>query len=469
MSASRAYPFWTNWNRNLVYRPEELATPHSVDEVSRLVAEAAHEGRTVRPVGSGYSYTPLAQTDHVMLSLEAMSGVERVDAAAGTAVVGAGTRLSTLTRELARHGAAIANLGDIDQQTVAGAIATGTHGTGITIGSLSSQVLAMTLVDGQGQVRELTEATDRDLLRAARVGLGALGVITSVTLKVQPAYQLLVERQGTTLARLLRDLDTLVRANRNFEFFWYPNHGLAYSKKMNQVSGRRARNGAVDRAVRFANDILIENALIWVACEHVRRFPGARRRWLDIGRSVVPTETAVVDAHRAYATPRLVRHHEIEYAIPYSRAAETLGLLDEMLARHPVKTMIPVEVRFTAGEDIPLSMSQGRDVMYVAVHAYRREDHLELFDLCEDLFLRHDGRPHWGKLHTLQAAELRRRYPCWDEFQSARARLDPADVFLNGYLRRVLAPQDAAAAGGYRGAHEHVLSRPHELRQNPTS
>ena len=440
--SQRAFPFWTNWNRNLVYRPEQLATPRSVEGVSRLVTEAARERRTVRPVGSGYSYTPLVQTDHVILSLDGITGVERVDLAAGTAVVGAGTRLSTLTRELARHGAAIANLGDIDQQTVAGAIATGTHGTGITIGSLSSQVRAMTVVDGSGQVRELSEGADPGLLRAARVGLGALGVMTSVTLTVQPAYQLLVERQGTTLDALLRDLDTLVRGNRNFEFFWYPNHGLTYSKKMNVVSGRPSRSGMVDRAVRFANDILIENALVWVACEHVRRSPGARRSWLDLGRRVVPADTAVVDAHRAYATPRLVRHHEIEYAIPYSRAAETLGLLDEMLARHPVKSMIPVEVRFTAAEDIPLSMSQGREVMYVAVHAYRHEDYLALFDLCEELFRQQDGRPHWGKLHTLQAAELQRRYPFWDDFQSARARLDPGGVFMNGYLRRVIAPRE---------------------------
>src|SRR6185437_15287216 len=149
----------------------------------------------------------------------------------------------------------------------------------------------------------------------------------------------------------------------------------------------------------------------------VRRWPHSRQRWLDVGRHLVPTETAIVAPHRAYATPRYVRHHEVEYAIPYERAAEALGTLDDLLARHPVKTMIPVEVRFTAAEDIPLSMSYGREVIYVAVHAYRREDYGELFDMCEELFLRFDGRPHWGKLHSLQATELRRRYPCWDEFQ----------------------------------------------------
>jgi FAD/FMN-containing dehydrogenase len=294
-------------------------------------------------------------------------------------------------------------------------------------------------------VRQLDADRAPELLRVARVGLGALGVITSITLKVQPAQPLLVEREGTTLAKLLRDLDTLVRANRNFEFFWFPRHGLAYSKKMNEVPDRRPAGGVLHHATRFANDILVENALIWVACECVRRWPGSRQRLLDVGRHLVPSGTMVLEPHRAYATPRLVRHYEVEYAVPYGRASEALGLLDETLARHPVKTMFPVEVRFTAAEDIPLSMSQGRDVVYIAVHAYRREDYRELFDLCEDLFLRLDGRPHWGKLHSLQSGELRRRYPCWDEFQAARAALDPAGVFENGYLRRVLGPRPAPA------------------------
>jgi FAD-linked oxidoreductase len=441
--AVETFPFWTNWNRNLTFRPEQLARPDSLEALSRVIVEAAGEGRTVRPVGSGISYTPLVQTDHLMLSLDAFSGVERVDAAAGAVVVGAGTRLGTLVRELARHGLALANLGDIDRQTIAGAVATGTHGTGITIGSLSSQIVAMTIVDGTGRVRQLDADRAPELLRVARVGLGALGVITSITLKVQPAQPLLVEREGTTLAKLLRDLDALVRANRNFEFFWFPRHGLAYSKKMNEVPDRRPAGGVLHRATRFANDILVENALIWVACEWVRRWPGSRQRLLDVGAHLVPNETMMLEPHRAYATPRLVRHYEVEYAVPYGRASEALGLLDETLARHPVKTMFPVEVRFTAAEDIPLSMSQGRDVVYIAVHAYRREDYRELFDLCEDLFLRLDGRPHWGKLHSLQSGELRRRYPCWDEFQAARTALDPAGVFENGYLRRVLGPRPA--------------------------
>jgi len=435
---SDTFRYWTNWNRNFLCRPERFARPRSTEDVAGIVRDAARTGRTVRPVGSGYSYTPLVQSDHVMVTLDAFDRVERVDLADGIAVVGAGMRLDALTRELATRGAAFANLGDIDRQTVAGAIGTGTHGTGLGIGSLSSRVRRLTLVDGRGTVRELGPADSPDLFPSACVSLGALGIVTSVTIQVEPMYNLLVERGGTTFDAVLRDFDRLARTNRNFEFFWFPSHGLAYVKKMNVSDGPPVRVGALSRLARAGNDILVENGLVWLAAETVRRWPRARKPWLDLGRRVVPQETAVVPADRAYATPRYVRHYEVEYALPYSAAAQALAALDEMLGRHPVKTVIPVEVRCTAADDLPLSMSQGRDVMYVAVHAYRHEDYGELFDRCEDLFLRFDGRPHWGKMHSLQAEALRKRYERWDEYQRARRELDPDGVFMNGYLRRIL-------------------------------
>ena len=208
---------------------------------------------------------------------------------------------------------------------------------------------------------------------------------------------------------------------------------------MNEVPDRRPAGGVLHRATRFANDILVENALIWVACECVRRWPGSRQRLLDVGGHLVPNDTTVLEPHRAYATPRLVRHYEVEYAVPYGRASEALGLLDETLARHPVKTMFPVGVRFTAADDIPLSMSQGRDVVYIAVHAYRREDYRGLRSVRGPV-PRLDGRPTGGKLHSLQSGELRRRIHAGT---SSRRRAPPgsAGVFENGYLRRLLGPR----------------------------
>lgn len=436
MRAAR-YKLWRNWNDNFVCRPQRLLSPESVDDVVAIVQEARERDRRVRPLGAGYSYTPLVQTDHDLVSLDGLDGVERVDLDAGTAVVRAGTRLGTLVAELARRGAALANIGDIDRQSVAGAIATGTHGTGIAIPSLSSQVAALTLVDGIGNVVEL-DARTPERFRAAQIGLGALGIVTSVTMRIVPLYSLRIERGAEPFDALLRELDTHVRANRNFEFFWFPGDDLTYTKRMN-LSQMPAPTQAFGRdAVRFLNDVVIENGVLAVACRSLRTWAGLRPWWLRVGRALVPHDVSVLPANRAYATPRLLRHYEVEYAIPIARAAEALAALDARLRRHPVKTLIPIEVRFSRAEEIPLSPAYGSDVMWIAVHAHRAEDYQEYFDVCEELFLAHDGRPHWGKLHSLQAAQLAARYPRWNAFRTARTALDPELRFTNGYLNRLL-------------------------------
>lgn len=431
------YPLWRNWNDNFVCRPQRLLHPATVDDVVAVVRDARARSRRIRPVGAGYSYTPLVQTDHDLVSLDLLAGVERVDLAAGTAVVRAGTRLGALVGELARGGAALANLGDVDKQSLAGAIATGTHGTGITIPSLSSQVVALTLVDGRGDVVTLDASTPEEL-RAAQIGLGALGIVTSVTLKIEPLYSLRIERGAEPFGDLLATLGSQVSSNRNFEFFWFPGDELTYTKRMNLSSTAAAPPSAAQDAVRFANDVVIENGMLAIACWTVRANADLRSWWLRLGRALVPHDASTLPANRAYATPRLLRHYETEYAIPIARAAELLAALDERLRRHPIKTLIPIEVRFSRSEDIPLSAAFGSDVMWVAVHAHRAEDYQEYFDLCEELFLAYGGRPHWGKLHTLKAADLVSRYPRWSDFQRARVRFDPDGLFANGYLDRLL-------------------------------
>ena len=408
-------------------------------EIIGIVQAARQTGRCIRPVGSGYSYTPLVQTDDEIISLDAFSGVERIDLGAGIAVVGAGTRLDILVNELALQGAALANLGDIDRQTVAGAIATGTHGTGIGIGSLSDQVVGLSLVSGRGEILELDAESAPELFPSAQISLGALGIVTSVKLKIEPHYSLRIERGADRFESLLANLDRYARENRNFEFFWFPRDGLAYTKRMNYAeAGKSGQSTILSSALRFANDVLVENFVVWVACETTLRHPKLRSRWMALARRLVPNDTNVAAAERCYATPRLVRHFEIEYAVPMSRAADALAMLDDTLRFHPVKTVIPIEVRFAKAEQMPLSVSQGSEIVYVAVHTYHREDYLELFDLCEDIFIRFGGRPHWGKMHSRKATDLEALYTRWQEFQSARKHLDPDDIFVNGYLRRIL-------------------------------
>ncbi len=428
-------PSWRNWNRNLACRPARIVWPGSVGEVVSLVRDARRAGRVLRPLGSGYSYTPLVETADDMVSLDRFTGVERVDLAAGTAVVKGGTPLYRMIAELARHGAAIEGPGDIDRQTIAGATATGTHGTGIALGSLSSQVQAVTLVDGRGEVRTLDPGTAPELFSAARISLGALGIVVAATIRVMPLYHLRIERGPGVLADVLARLSDEVRNNRNFEFYWYPASDLVYYKRMNVVAPADGGDSVASRAVRWVDDYLVENLLVGASCEAVCRWPGTRDAWLRYARRLVPTTAIVQPASRAYPSVRLLRHHETEYAVPAERASEVIAALEVRLKAHRASTMIPIEFRFTAAEDMPLSPSYGRDIMYVAVHAYHREEYRDYFAVCEELLRSFDGRPHWGKLHGMGGAELRRRYPLWDDFVRARRQLDPNGVFLNDYLR----------------------------------
>jgi FAD-linked oxidoreductase len=388
-------------------------------------------------VGSGYSYTRLVQTDEVMLSLGRFTGVESIDREAGVAVVRAGTTMRQLTRELAARGYALENLGDIDKQTVAGAVGTGTHGTGIGIGNISTQIEALEMVTAQGDVVRCSARDGGRLFRAAQVSLGALGVITRVWLKVMPLYWLEIERRRVTFDRALLDFDANVRANRNYEFFWFPDSDLVYSKRMN-LAASSARAGL--RVKRYLNDLVNENAALWLVCQINDRWPGTRRKLLEVGSSFVPQDNAVERADRAYATERLVVHQEMEYAVPYERTVEALAGLDALLRRFPTRTVFPIEVRFTRGDDIWMSPSYGRDVSWIAVHTYWKEDHCEYFDAAESLFRQLGGRPHWGKLHGLDATAMRGLYPGWDAFAGVREEMDPNGVFENRYVRRLLGP-----------------------------
>jgi FAD-linked oxidoreductase len=434
---------WRNWARNFSCRPESLHRPGSLAEIVNIVNAARAAGRTLRPVGSGYSYTRLVQTDAVMVSLERYRGIEELDLGGargrtGTVRVRAGTQLRDLMRALAAQGLALEILGDIDRQTVAGAVATGTHGTGVSLGNLSTLLEELTLVTAQGEVRTFRRGDEA--FPAAQVSLGALGVVASAVLRVVPLYRLEIERRCDTLDAVLARLEDDAQSNRNYEFFWFPCSQVVYTKRMNVASESIRRVPTPSRWRRFVGDVVLENLALWVTCRVNLCWPRLRARLVDLTRRCVPRGTVVLPAHEAYATPRLVKHQELEYALPRARACAVLRELAVAFERHGVRTLFPVEVRFTRADDALLSPSAGRDVVYIAVHTHLDEDYREYFDLCEEIFLAHDGRPHWGKLHGLDAGRLATMYPGWDEFERVRRSLDPAGMFLNRYLRRVLGP-----------------------------
>lgn len=440
---------WRNWSGSVTARPEAIRYPTTLDEVVAIVREARARGATVRAVGAGHSFTPLAQTDGVLVSLARYAGLEAVDPAARQATVRAGTTIRALGELLRAHGLAQENLGDVDAQSIAGAICTGTHGTGITLGSLSTQVVGLTLVSGTGELVRCSEQQHRELFKAAQLSLGALGIIVSVTLQLVPAFRLAYTWRRKPLARALERLEAERDANRNFELYWFPYSPWALVKRMNLAEGpARARP-----LLRRLNDLALENGAFWALSEVARRFPAASPRVAAICGALISGGRDVNHSHRVFASPRLVRFNEMEYSLPAARMAEAVRAIDARIRRERFQVHFPIECRYVRGDDIFLSPASGRDSAYIAVHMYRGMPYRPYFDAVERIFRALGGRPHWGKLHTLGAAELRELYPDWPRFLAARRQLDPDGVFQNGYLQGLLgdpAGGPAPASAGER-------------------
>lgn len=424
---------WRNWSGSVEAHPRTLAQPRDLDELARLVGGWARAGRHARVVGDGHSFTPLAQTDDALLSLDNMQGIISLDAARGTARVWAGTRLQRLGEELLARGVAQENLGDIAVQSIAGAISTGTHGTGVGFGSIATQVVGLTLVTAAGEVIECSETERPDVFKAAQVSLGALGVIAAVTLRVVPAQRMRFVSRRERVDDILANLERYKRENSHFEFFWMPHTPWAQAKFINETEDAVAPGNLLGKL----NDLLLENGLFWALSEVCRLAPGASRAVSNISAWGIASVSKTDYSHRVYATERLVKFQEMEYNIPAERFPEALAAIRERFARERFDVHFPIECRFVRGDDIWLSPAYGRDSAYIAVHMYKGMPYERYFRAMEEIFQGFDGRPHWGKLHTLDAATLARRYPHWDDFLRVRAALDPAGMFLNNYLRRL--------------------------------
>ena len=425
---------WQNWAGNVSCRPAAIRQPASTAEIQAIVREAAASGGGVRVAGAGHSFTPLVATEGTLLTLERHAGLVSVDAARHQATVLAGTRLAELGRLLDGHGLAQANLGDINVQTVAGAISTGTHGTGAELGSVSTQLVGLTLVTGRGELLECSESVEPEVFKAAQVSLGALGVIDRVTLQLQPSYRLHLRKDVLGLEACLADLERHKRENRHFEFFWFPHADRVATKAMNLTADApRGRGPAA-----FLDEVVLENVGFGLLNELCRVVPALSPAATRVAAATMSRSEAIDASHRLFATPRHVKFVEMEYNLPAERAVAVLEEIRAAFRRERFEVSFPIEVRFARADDTFLGPASGRASCYVAVHAYRGMAFKAYFDAMEAIFLRHEGRPHWGKLHSLAARELAERYPHWERFQAVRRALDPDGVFLTPYMRRLL-------------------------------
>jgi len=430
---------WRNWAGTAVATPARIVRPGTVAEIAAAVKSAGSEGLCVRALGSGHSFTAISSCDGaVALDLSGFTGIEAADAGTGVVTVRSGTSLRSLNASLAALGLAMANLGDIDAQTLAGALATGTHGTGAALGGLATQVLGMSLVLADGSVVSCSAAERPSLFAAARVGLGALGVVTSVTLQCVPAFSLVADESPEPIESVLSSFSSLAATNDHFEFYWFPYGRKALVKRNNRSVTAGPVPGAMPAWRRYWEFEVMENTVFGALCRAGRTVP---RLIPSLGRLTsagLSRRSYTAPSYEVFVTPRRVRFVESEYAVPRESVLDVLGELRRAVPRlsHPV--MFPVEVRVAAADDIWLSTAYGRDSAYVAIHQYVGLPYQEYFSLFESIAAAAGGRPHWGKMHTLDAGRLADRYPRFPDFLAVRAEVDPEGRFLNPYLKRVL-------------------------------
>ncbi len=434
---------WRNWAGDQCCAPAAIEQPRSRSELVTAIERAADAGRTIRVAGSGHSFTDAACTHGTLLRLERLNRIIDVDRATGRVRAEAGIVIGELGAELDRHGLAMENVGDIDVQTLAGAISTGTHGTGARFPNLSAQIEAVELVLGDGSVHECAGQADAEALLAARVGIGALGVVSAVTLRTVPAFRLRRVDHPEPLDETLANLDELADRNDHFEFFVFPHTETALLRESERTDEPPHPPSA---AARFLNDVVLENWALDALSRIGRRFPDRIPRLARLMASQVGRSVRMDRSHRVFATTRRVRFTEMEYAIPRRRAAEAVPRVLELARSPKLDVSFPIEVRFVAPDDALLSPAHERDTAYVAVHMYRGMEWERYFRGVEEIMDDYGGRPHWGKRHFQTAETLAGRYPRWNDFQRVRARLDPDGRFRNAYTDRVLGGRVAVPA-----------------------
>ncbi|QGY47382.1 FAD-binding protein [Maribellus comscasis] len=424
-----------NWAGNVIVTPNSIEYPETETDIQKLVLKAANTRKKIRVIGSGHSFTELCQTAHFLLSLDKYQGLISVDKNSYKATVKAGTKLKLLGELLFKEGLAMQNLGDIDEQSIAGTISTGTHGTGISFGTISTQVIALKFINGKGEIVNCSSTQNTELFRAAQVSLGALGVITEVTLQCVPAYKLLLQNRKESLNDVLSTIEERKSENRNFEYYWFPYTNTTWTKSSNI-----AQDGEPDKdnLINYLLELLIENYSFKALCELARYFPSQNKIVSKIAAQSVPTLNKLNYSHRVYTTMRLVKFTEMEYSIPADAYGDVMKEIIKKVNSENFPIHFPIESRWVKADDIFMSPAYKRDSAYIACHVYHKKDHTKYFEAIESVFKSYGGRPHWGKVNRLDAKTAENIYPEFSRFNKIRKEQDPDGIFTNAYLKKIL-------------------------------
>lgn len=422
---------WQNWSGSLPPGMAEIVTPQDMAQLQTLVSETKGP---VRPVGSGHSWMPLVPADGpdektagVVVRLDAFGGVLQVDAGKKKARLGAGGKLKDLSPLLAEHGLAFRNLGDIDVQSLAGATSTATHGTGKTLPCLAAEICGLTLMTAQGEVMRIDEQENAALLPAAQVSLGALGLITEMDMQLVAAHKLHRRVEFRPMDALLGEAMQMWDTHRNFEFFYIPFSGtaMAITHDITEVADTPRDADESDDAVMQLK--ALRDWLGW--------FPWARKKLLGAAISKAPEENVIGDSWRLLSSARNVAFNEMEYHLPVDKGLAALDEVRWYIERRRPDVFFPIECRMTAADTAWLSPFHAGPCVSVAVHTHAPDAYDFLFSEIEPIFRRHGGRPHWGKLNSLDGKALAALYPKLSDFTELRHELDPGGKFVNPYLQ----------------------------------
>ena len=425
---------WSNWAGNQQTGTVLLSKPQTESELQQVVQSAQMSGRRVKAVGSGHSFTAIAVSEEVLVDLSDYDEIVAIDKINQTVTVQSGIQLSKLNQALYENSLAMQNLGDIAYQTIAGAISTSTHGTGAKFTGIANQVVALRVVLADSSIVECSANVNAQLFSCARVGLGALGLISTVTLKVVSAFNLAVIEEPMRVDDVLQNLDLHVDSNDHFEFFWVPHTGWALTKRNNR---NNLPVEPMSKMSHWYSKTLMENYAFGAVCMLGKARPSLIPKLAKALPSSGRNEYSDA-SHKVFASKRIIKFYEMEYAIPREACAEALNRVRRMVTDSGFFLNFPVEVRFTAPDEIPLSTASNRESAYIAVHIYKGMNYVPYFKEVESIMNSYQGRPHWGKLHFQSAATLASRYPQWDVFQAVRNQVDPQRMFSNQYLETVL-------------------------------
>jgi len=424
---------WRNWSQTCECIPEKILYPSSIEEITSIVKEASKQEKRIRVVGAGHSFTSLVKTNDWLISLDLLSGIEQLDEAASTVTVLGGTRIFQLGEALGQEGYSQENLGDINVQSIAGAISIGTHGTGLEFGNIPTQVVEIVIVTASGDVLTVSLEQNSQYFNACLISLGVLGIIVKVKLKIIKTliYEYRSERKEYPLFE--QQLECYINENRHFEFFLFPYSDCVQVKTMN-ITNREPKG----LFLHNLKNLIFENYLFFVLSEVCRLFPRSSRTISRISAKAIGTTAITAKSHEIFATPRLVKFREIEYCIPLQYFKPAIREIRECIEVKKHKVHFPIECRTVKADDIWLSPSYQRDSAYIAFHMYKGMPYEEYFQEMEAIMQKYEGRPHWGKMHSLGKKELYHSYPKLPDFLAIRHELDPQGIFLNDYIKKML-------------------------------